>query len=112
MGRDDEGVRGKNRRVGSVWCGGRGKGCREVVWVSVHGWVWAGEDRLHESGCNHRMGPGWSAAASGDMGREWKVHGTELVLGSRGRTKGWADCGRRGWVDVGRATRGSWIKLV
>ena len=49
------GERGRSRRVGSVWCGGRGKGCREVVWVLVHGWGWAGGDRLHELGCNHRM---------------------------------------------------------
>lgn len=77
--------------------------------MSVHGWGWAGGDRLHESGCNHRMGPGWSAG--GDMGRGWRVHGTGLVLGSHGRPKGWVDYGRRGLVDVGRSVHGR-IKLV
>ena len=102
-GKGGGGERGKNRRVGSVWCGGgRGKGCREVVWVLVHGWGWAGGDRLHESGCNHRMGPGWSAG--GDMGRDWRAHGTGLVLGSHDKPKGWVDYGRR--VDFGRAVHG------
>ena len=109
-GKGGGGERGKNRRVGSGWCDGRGKGCREVVWVSVHGWGWAGADRLHESGCNHRMGPGWSGG--GDMGRGWWVlHGTGLELGNHGKPKELVDCGRRRWVDFGKAMRGR-IKLV
>ena len=110
-GKGGGGEREKNRREGSGWCDdGRGKGCREVVWVWVHGWGWAGADRLHESGCNHRMGPEWSGG--GDMGRGWWVlHGRGLVLGNHGRLKGLVDCGRRVLVDSGTATHGR-IKLV
>ena len=78
-----------------------------AVWVSGDGWGWADGDRLHESGCNQRMEPAWS----GDMGRGWWVLHTGLELGNHGKPKELVDCGRRGWVDFGKARHGR-IKLV
>ena len=45
------------------------------------------------------------------MGRDWRVHGKGLALGSYGRLKGLVDYGRKGLVDFGRAMHRR-IKLV